>query len=78
MAKTITSEEEVATAVEGVTFQSISESYGDSQATEAQKTAVSNYEKKHGQKDGQYIDKTVDLLIRRRTKETMCRHGRRL
>lgn len=60
LAKTITTEEEVATAVEGVTFQSILESYGDSRATEAQKTAVSNYEKKHGLKDGQHIDKTVE------------------
>lgn len=52
LAKTVTTQEEVATAVEGVTFQQVLENYGDSRATEAQQTAVSNYEKKHGLKDG--------------------------
>ena len=51
LAKTATTAEQVATAVEGVTFQQVLESYGDSRATEAQQTAVSNYEKKHGLKD---------------------------
>lgn len=52
LAKTVTKQEDVATAVEGVTFQQVLESYGDSRATEAQQTAVTNYEKKHGLKDG--------------------------
>ena len=52
LAKTATTEEAVATAIEGVTFQQVLESYGDSRATEATQTAVSNYEKKHGLKDG--------------------------
>ncbi len=52
LAKTVTTSEEVATAVEGVTFQQVLESYGDSRATEAQQTAVTNYEKKYGLKDG--------------------------
>lgn len=52
VASTITSEEQVATAVEGVTFQQVLESYGDSRATEAQQSAVKNYEKKYGLKDG--------------------------
>lgn len=52
LAKTVTSEEQVATAVEGVTFQQVLESYGDSRATEAQQTAVRNYENKYGLKDG--------------------------
>lgn len=39
----------------GVTFQQVLESYGDSRATEAQQTAVSNYEKKHGLKDGKQV-----------------------
>lgn len=56
MSKTVLKEEDVATAVEGVTFQSILDSYGDSRATEAQQTAVVNYEKKHGLKDGQKVD----------------------
>lgn len=56
LAKTVTTAEQVATAVEGVTFQQVLESYGDSRATEAQQTAVSNYEKKHGLKDGQQVE----------------------
>ena len=57
-AKTVTTEEQVTTAVAGVTqeFIDIIESYGDSRATEAQQTAVQNYETKHGLKDGQKID----------------------
>ena len=56
IAKTVTKEEDVATAVEGVTLTQVLESYGDSRATEAQQTAVANYEKKHGLKDGQKMD----------------------
>lgn len=56
LAKTVTSEESVTTAVEGVTFQQVLESYGDSRATEAQQTAVSNYEKKHGLREGQKVE----------------------
>lgn len=52
LAKTVTSEDQVASAVEGVTFQQVLESYGDSRATEAQQTAVKNYEAKFGLKDG--------------------------
>lgn len=56
LAKTVTTEEQVATAVEGVTFQQVLESYGDSHATEAQQTAVRNYESKFGLKDGVKVD----------------------
>lgn len=56
LAKTVSKQEEVATAVEGVTFQQVLENYGDSRATEAQKTAVTNYEKKHGLKDGKKVE----------------------
>lgn len=56
LAKTVTKQEDVATSVEGVTFQQILESYGDSRATEATQTAVQNYEKKHGLKDGQKFE----------------------
>ena len=51
-AETTTKEEEVKTVVDGVSFQSIIESEGDRRADEAQKTAVSNYEKKYKLKDG--------------------------
>lgn len=58
-AKTVTNEEQVATAVEGVTEELINviEGYGDSRATGAQKTAVLNYERKYGLKDGAKIAK---------------------
>ena len=54
LAKTATTPEQVTTAVEGVTTELIEviESYGDSRATEASTTAVSNYEAKDSLKDG--------------------------
>jgi hypothetical protein len=56
LAKTASSDEDVANLVEGVTFQQVLESYGDSRATEAQQSAVTNYEKKHGLKDGKRVE----------------------
>lgn len=58
LSKTVTTDEQVATAVAGVTqeFIEIIESYGDSRANEARQTAVQNYEAKHGLKDGQKIE----------------------
>lgn len=56
LAKTATTAEDVETAVAGVTFQQVLESYGDSRATEAQQSAVTNYEKKHNLKDGKPIE----------------------
>lgn len=55
LAKTVTKSEDVKTAVDGVTFQQVLDSYGDSRATDATKTAVANYEKKHGLKDGKSV-----------------------
>ena len=54
LAKTVTTDEQIATAVAGVTQELIEviESYGDSRATEAQQTAVQNYESKYGLKEG--------------------------
>lgn len=54
LAKTATTPEQVTTAVEGVTPELIEviESYGDSRATEASTTAVSNYEAKYGLREG--------------------------
>lgn len=58
-AKTVTTDEQVTTAVEGVTEELINmiEGYGDSRATGAQKTAVLNYERKYGLKDGAKVSK---------------------
>lgn len=60
LAKTVKTDEEVEPAVEGVTFQEILTSYGDARAAEASKTSVSNYEKKHGLKDGKPAGQTED------------------
>lgn len=56
IAKTATTTEEVTTSVEGMTWQTLMDSYADSRATEAQKTAVANYERKHNLKDGQKVE----------------------
>ena len=56
LAKTVKTENDVTTAVEGVTFQQVLESYGDSRATEAAKTAVKNYETQHKLKDGKKVE----------------------
>lgn len=56
LSKTVTSAEQVATAVEGVTIQSVIEGYGDSRATESAQTAVRNYEATHNLKDGKPIE----------------------
>lgn len=69
LAKTVTTQEEVATAVEGVTFQQVLESYGDSRATEAQQTAVTNYEKKHGLKDGKKVGEKGEQGTKSETEE---------
>lgn len=59
LARTATTEEEATTAVEGVTkdYISVIEAYGDSRATDAQRTAVQNYESKYGLKDGAKVKK---------------------
>ena len=62
--KTTTKEEEITTAVEGVTFQQIVESYGDSRSTQAAETAskraITSYEKQHKLKDGKPLEDTGD------------------
>ena len=55
LAKTVTSQEQVATSAEGVTLQQVIDSYADHRATEAQQTAVHNYESKYGLKDGEKV-----------------------
>lgn len=60
LAKTALTDEQATTAVEGVTIQTVIDSYADSRVGEATNTAVSNYEKKHGIKDGKPVDTPVD------------------
>jgi len=60
LSKTVTTEEEVTTAVEGVTFQQVLESYADKRANEASETARKNaikkYETQYGLKDGKPME----------------------
>ena len=55
-AEGVTDESKVNSIVEGISFQDVLNSYGDYRADGAQKTAVSNYEKKHNIKDGKPIE----------------------
>lgn len=55
LAKTVTDEADVANAVDGA-FKDVLTAYGDKRATDATKTAVANYERKHGLKDGKAVD----------------------
>ena len=54
----VTDESKVNSIVEGISFQDVLNSYGDYRADGAQKTAISNYEKKHNIKDGKPIEGT--------------------
>ena len=56
LCKTVTTAEQVQTAVDGVTIQQVIESYADSRATEASQTAVHTYEQKYGLKDGSKVE----------------------
>lgn len=60
LAKTTTKEDEVTTAVEGVTFKQVAESYSDFRVNEAVQTAstkaVTDYETKHNLKDGKPVE----------------------
>ena len=52
----VTDESKVNSIVEGISFSDVLTSYGDYRADGAQKTAISNYEKKHNVKDGKPIE----------------------
>lgn len=55
-AEGVTDESKVNSIVEGIGFQDVLNSYGDYRADGAQKTAISNYEKKHNVKDDKPIE----------------------
>lgn len=55
-AEGVTDESKINSIVEGISFQDVLTSYGDYRADGAQKTAISNYEKKHNIKDGKPIE----------------------
>lgn len=54
-AEGVTDETKVTSIVEGISFQDVMQNYGDFRAGQAQTSAVSNYEKKHGLKDGKPV-----------------------
>lgn len=52
----VTDESQLQTIADGVSFTDVLNSYGDFRANSAVTSAVSNYEKKHGLKDGKPIE----------------------
>ena len=60
-AKAVKTEEEANAYVEGITLSHLLNSYGDIRSTEAQRTAVANYERKYGIKDGKKVSTEDDL-----------------
>lgn len=58
-AEGVTDASQVQTIVDGVGFSDVLNSYGDFRANGAVASAVSNYEKKHGLKDGKPIETTT-------------------
>ena len=55
-AEGVTDETKVNSIVEGISFSDVLNNYGDFRAGQAQVSAVTNYEKKHGLKDGKPIE----------------------
>lgn len=51
-AEGITDQNQITSIADGISFQDVLQSYGDSRAGDASKTAVSNYEKKYNLKEG--------------------------
>ena len=58
-AEGVTDETKVNSIIEGISFSDVLNSYGDFRANTAVTSAVSNYEKKHGLKDGKPIETTT-------------------
>jgi hypothetical protein len=54
--ETVTDEAQLKTIVDGINFADVLQSETDYRVTEAQKTAVANYEKKHKLKDGKIVE----------------------
>lgn len=58
-AEGVTDDTKVNSIVEGISFSDVLNSYGDFRAGDASKTAVTNYEKKHGLKEGKPVESTT-------------------
>ena len=74
-ANTVTTAEQVKTVVDGITLQQVIDSYADSRATEAQATAVHNYETKHGLRDGVKIEDPTTVVTPQPSQATQPQGG---
>lgn len=74
-ANTVTTSEQVKTVVDGITLQQVIDSYADSRATEAQATAVHNYETKHGLRDGVKIEDPTTVVTPQPSQATQPQGG---
>lgn len=54
-AENVTDESQITAIVDGIAIQDVVKSYGDYRANEAASTSVSNYEERHGLKDGKPV-----------------------
>lgn len=78
-AEGVTDETKVTSIVEGISFQDVMQNYGDFRAGQTQTSAVSNYEKKHGLKDGKPIEDPEEKKDEKRMRKKMkFLHGPRL
>ena len=66
-AEGVTDETKVNSIIEGISFSDVLNSYGDFRANTAVTSAVSNYEKKHGLKDGKPIETTTTTTTQQQT-----------
>lgn len=77
-AEGVTDETKVNSIVEGISFQDVMQNYGDFRAGQAQTSAVSNYEKKHGLKDGKPVKEPEEKKDEKKDeKKTKFLHGLR-
>lgn len=70
-----TTEADAKTIVDGITFQQVLESHADYRATEAQKTAVANYESKHNLRDGKPIEQPEQQTAQQQTQSQQEQGG---
>lgn len=69
-AEGLTDESKITTIVDGISIQDVVKSYGDYRANEAAASSVSNYEEKHGLKDGKPVTKGVNEETGKEGKKT--------
>lgn len=70
-----TTEADAQTIVDGITFQQVLESHADYRATEAQKTAVANYESKHNLRDGKPVEQQQPASQQQTASQTAGQQG---